>query len=137
LQIDGSIARHAHIDTDGDFPILSIEYIRISAWGRLLKRIFDMIFSSVFLIIFSPLMLAIAIAIKWDDPTAPIIYHNKRTGKDGKLFTLYKFRYMQWQYSVKDAYGVDPAIDPALKFEQTLRAGEKNSRKGPIYKITG
>jgi lipopolysaccharide/colanic/teichoic acid biosynthesis glycosyltransferase len=136
LQIDGSTAQYAHIDTDGDFPVLSIEYIRISTWGRLLKRVFDIIFGIIFLILFAPIMLIIALAIKWDDPSAPVIYRNKRTGKNGELFTLYKFRYMQWQYSVKDAYGVDPESDSALKFEHELRAGDKNSRTGPIYKIT-
>ena len=43
---------------------------------------------------------------------------------------------MKWELSVKDAYGVAPESDTALKFEAELRATDQNSRSGPIYKIT-
>jgi lipopolysaccharide/colanic/teichoic acid biosynthesis glycosyltransferase len=50
------------------------------------------------------------------------------------LFNLYKFRYMKWQFCIKDAYWKKPKDDKALKFEKELI--EKNStRNWPLYKI--
>ncbi len=43
---------------------------------------------------------------------------------------------MYWKYCVKDAYGVSPSQDTALKYEKELIASTKNTRSGPIYKIT-
>jgi len=80
------------------------------------------------IILFSPMMLIIAILIKLDDPNGPIIYKNTRVGQNRKTFSLYKFRYLEWKYCVKDAYGVDPKKDNALKFEKKL-IEEKSERK--------
>lgn len=57
------------------------------------KRIFDLVFSAVLLVFFSPIMLFIAFLIKLTS-TGPVIYEQKRVGKHNKIFTLYKFRTM-------------------------------------------
>ena len=108
----------------------------MTLWGRILKRGFDILASSIAILLFSPIWFTLSVLIKKEDPDGPIIYKNNRVGKDGKAFTLYKFRYMYWKYCVKDAYGVNPENDAALKFEQNLIDSDKNTRSGPIYKIT-
>ena len=60
-------------------------------------RMVDILLSSFVLFIFSPFILLMALLIKLDSP-GPVIYKQKRVGKDGQIFTLYKFRTM-----VKDA----------------------------------
>jgi len=60
---------------------------------RFLKRFFDLFFSILGVIILSPLMLGISIAIKFDSE-GPVIYKQDRLGKDGKIFKIYKFRTM-------------------------------------------
>ena len=70
----------------------------------------------------------IALLIKLEDPSGPIIYKNRRTGYSGKEFFLYKFRYMYWKYSVKDGYGVATGKDSALKYEEELKKTQ-DSRK--------
>jgi len=57
------------------------------------KRLFDIIFSFLGLVIVSPLLVAIAILIKLDSK-GPVFYRGVRVGKDGKLFRVYKFRTM-------------------------------------------
>ena len=59
------------------------------------KRLFDIIASSVFIVIFSiiPIWLSIAIAIKATSK-GPVIFKQERVGKDGKIFKIYKFRTM-------------------------------------------
>jgi exopolysaccharide biosynthesis polyprenyl glycosylphosphotransferase len=60
----------------------------------LYKRIFSLAFAFLVLVLASPLMAIIAFLIRLDSP-GPVIYRQKRVGKDGKTFTLYKFRSMQ------------------------------------------
>lgn len=57
------------------------------------KRIFDVIVSSLALILLAPVMLAIAIAVKLGS-NGPIIYRGVRTGKGGAEFEIFKFRTM-------------------------------------------
>lgn len=59
-----------------------------------LIRISDIILSIIGLIVLSPLFLCVAILIKVDDPSGPIIFKQTRVGKNGKLFEMYKFRSM-------------------------------------------
>lgn len=61
---------------------------------RFTKRLFDLTSSISAVIILSPLILFVAIVIFIDDP-GPVIFKQKRVGKDNKLFTIYKFRSMK------------------------------------------
>lgn len=59
-----------------------------------LKRFLDIVIASVLLLLFGPLMLLICIGIKLHSP-GPILYKQKRIGKDGRPFRMYKFRSMR------------------------------------------
>lgn len=61
---------------------------------RFFKRIFDFVVSLFALIVLSPIMLVIAIAVKCDSK-GPVIFKQKRVGKGGKEFNFYKFRSMR------------------------------------------
>ncbi|MDD2566273.1 MAG: exopolysaccharide biosynthesis polyprenyl glycosylphosphotransferase [Candidatus Gracilibacteria bacterium] len=115
-------------------PVVEIRSIGLGPWGRVLKRIIDLVGSFFGIIILLPALILVGILIKKEDPAGPIIYTNKRVGKNGSFFGLYKFRYMKREYCVKDAYGVKPEEDSALKFEKEL-IKEKSERSGPLYKI--
>ena len=58
------------------------------------KHIFDRVAAFVGLICFSPLLLILAILIKVRMPGGPVLFTQKRVGKNGQLFTIYKFRTM-------------------------------------------
>ena len=58
------------------------------------KQVFDVVFAGVGLVLLSPVMLAIAFAIKADDG-GPILYRQERTAAFGDTFTVYKFRSMR------------------------------------------
>ncbi|MBR0049117.1 MAG: sugar transferase [Prevotella sp.] len=72
-----------------------------------MKRITDLILSSLCLILFSPLMLILAILIKVDDG-GPVIYKQQRIGRFGHPFNIYKFRSMR-----QDAEETGPALSHA------------------------
>ena len=59
----------------------------------MIKRIFDLFFSTLLLIILMPLFIVVGIAIKLDSP-GPVFFKQKRIGKDNKPFMVYKFRSM-------------------------------------------
>lgn len=59
----------------------------------ILKRVFDFSFALIFFIMLLPVSLFIFIAIKLED-NGPLFYIQKRTGKNGKVFNMYKFRSM-------------------------------------------
>ncbi|MBP8017166.1 sugar transferase, partial [Candidatus Gracilibacteria bacterium] len=116
------------------FPIVEIKSIGLNPWGRVIKRTLDLLISIFAIVILIIPVIIIAILIKLEDPSGPVIFKNRRVGKNGKLFNVYKLRYIKWEFCVKDAYGIDPNKDKALKLEQKL-IKESNSRIGPLYKI--
>jgi lipopolysaccharide/colanic/teichoic acid biosynthesis glycosyltransferase len=62
--------------------------------GALQRRLFDLGIAIIGLITFSPLLALIALLIKLESP-GPVFFKQKRVGKDGKLFDVYKFRSMR------------------------------------------
>ncbi|MDI3472461.1 MAG: hypothetical protein PWQ48_742 [Thermotogaceae bacterium] len=63
------------------------------SFQRFLKRLFDIFFALIGIVILSPFMLLIAIIIKVDSKGS-VIYKQERLGKNGKVFKIYKFRTM-------------------------------------------
>ncbi len=82
------------------------------------KRIFDSLCSLLSLVVLWPVLLMIAAAIYIDDPHGSPFFLQKRVGKDGELFTMYKFRTM---------------IHGAEKMRPDL--AELNEMDGPVFKI--
>jgi len=60
---------------------------------RLYKRVFSLVLGGLAIVLTSPIMLLAWIAIRLDSP-GPAIFHQKRVGENGKLFTVFKFRSM-------------------------------------------
>lgn len=115
-------------------PVIEIENSRLWIWWRVIKRLFDIIFSIFWIILFSPIIILVAILIKIEDPKWPIIYKNRRVWLWWTEFNVFKFRYIKWEYCIKDSYWVKEEDDKALLFEQKL-IKEKSTRKWPLYKI--
>jgi exopolysaccharide biosynthesis polyprenyl glycosylphosphotransferase len=66
----------------------------LSSWHyAMAKRVVDLILSTFLLVLISPLLLLIAILIKLDSP-GPVLFIQKRVGRNGELFDIYKFRSM-------------------------------------------
>lgn len=80
-------------------PVLNVHHTALFGWGRVAKRLFDLLAASLALLIFSPLMLLIALFIKITEPRAPILFKPKRTGRYGHHTAIYKFRSMYGKYS--------------------------------------
>jgi exopolysaccharide biosynthesis polyprenyl glycosylphosphotransferase len=77
----------------GGVPVLSPVGPAMSRGSRLIKRAFDITVASLALLVLSPLMLAIAVAIWLDSPGNPV-FCQMRVGQSGRLFGMFKFRSM-------------------------------------------
>ncbi|WP_373425246.1 sugar transferase [Rhodococcus sp. SORGH_AS_0301] len=76
-----------------DLPLLHVQKPRYQGATRFTKTAFDMCFSALALLLVSPVLLAIALAVKIDT-RGPIFYKSERMGLDGNPFQMIKFRTM-------------------------------------------
>jgi exopolysaccharide biosynthesis polyprenyl glycosylphosphotransferase len=89
-QVIGSSVELDHIH---GLTLLGVRGFEIGRSSRLLKRSFDVVLSGLLLILLSPLLLAIAIAIKLGSP-GKILFRQRRVGRHGEAFEMLKFRSM-------------------------------------------
>lgn len=77
----------------GNVPLLTINKMRLTGSDMIMKRALDLIGAASAIILFSPIMMLIAFAVKLDS-RGPIIYRRRVVGASGKLFDAFKFRTM-------------------------------------------
>ncbi len=83
----------ARLDTVGGVPVLAVCETPFYGINGLVKRGSDLVLATAILILIAPLMLAIAIAIKYSSP-GPVFFKQRRYGLDGREIVVYKFRSM-------------------------------------------
>lgn len=113
-------------------PLMVMEYMSspLDGWRRVIKRCFDMVVSSMALVLLSPVFLIVAVLIKVDSH-GPVFYIQKRVWKNGRLFSFIKFRSMYTHLSTGDNYG----WQDARKLKEELVNSDANVRKGVLSKI--
>lgn len=113
------------METLSDITLIEVKRTPLDGWGRVIKRVIDIIFSSLALIILSPLFFLIAFGIKLDS-AGPVYARLDRVGR-GKKFKLYKFRSMV-KGAHKMKYNPDGTLRP--EFKKLNERGE-----GPLFKV--
>lgn len=78
----------------GGLPIINLQGGPLYGWNLIAKRLFDMLFASLALIVASPVMLLVAIAVRLTSK-GPILYRQERMGMDGRTFHILKYRTMK------------------------------------------
>lgn len=109
--------RQVSVDDLRGVPLIGLKEAKLSPTSQLLKRTLDVVVSLAVLVGFAPLWLLLALAIKLDSP-GPVLFRQKRVGRDGKEFEIFKFRSMR---------------QDAERQRSTLE--ELNEAEGPIFKI--
>jgi exopolysaccharide biosynthesis polyprenyl glycosylphosphotransferase len=107
-----------HIRPLMGFPLLHVEEPHFTGWRRVVKRLSDLILTSLCLLIISPLMLVIAAVVKLQDG-GPVIFRQARIGRDGKPFTMLKFRSM--------------VVDAEVRKRELM---QQNEGKGGLFKLS-
>jgi len=112
-----TLTLNVEMDMSAGIPIIELKKTALDGWGKIIKRIIDIIGSLIFLILLLPFFLIIAIIIKIDTE-GPVFVKLKRISQ-GKEFLLWKFRSM-----VKNAEALKP---------QLMNLNERFD--GPLFKI--
>ena len=81
----------ARLDTIGGIPVMAVRESPFFGVRALVKRAFDIAVSAPLVVFLSPLLLAIAIAVRLDSP-GPALFRQQRYGLDGKSIRMLKFR---------------------------------------------
>jgi exopolysaccharide biosynthesis polyprenyl glycosylphosphotransferase len=102
----------------GEVPVRALHREPIPAFGLFLKRMTDVVGSAVLLLVLSPLLALVALAVVVDSP-GPVFYRGHRMGKKGRKFVCYKFRTM---------------VPNADDMKKDLR--HLNEREGLLFKIS-
>lgn len=112
-----SSANHMHMF---HLPMLYLRRYNVQPEYLFMKRVLDIVLSGILLVLLSPLMLVVALAIKKADG-GPVLYKQVRLTKDGKLFEILKFRSMR----------VDAEKDGVAR----LSTGDKDDRVTPVGRV--
>lgn len=90
------------VDVFLGYPMITVSQTPLIGWGEIAKRIFDAIFSTIFIIILSPFFLFIVLLQKIFNP-GPVFYISKRLSRFSEPVSLIKFRSMNAKYGTHDA----------------------------------
>lgn len=108
----------ARVDTIGDLPVMAVCETPFHGLNGTVKRFSDVMFSVLAIALFAPVMLSVALLIRFGS-AGPVIYKQKRYGLDGKEIEMWKFRSMYVdtdQISIKQATNNDPRVTVIGKF---------------------
>mgnify|MGYP001131389257 CR=1 FL=1 len=89
-------------------PMLAVLERPLSGWSLVIKALEDRILAALLLLLFAPVLLAVALAIRLDSP-GPILFRQKRYGFNNNPITVYKFRTMHV------SAGEDPTVPQARR----------------------
>ncbi|HEY52111.1 MAG TPA: undecaprenyl-phosphate glucose phosphotransferase [Caldilineae bacterium] len=88
------MATEVSVSDLGGLPLLTVRDVALRGWRLSLKRVFDLVFGAMALILLSPLMLLTALLVKIESP-GPVFYIQERMGLDARSFPMLKFRSMR------------------------------------------
>ncbi|HKD96618.1 MAG TPA: sugar transferase [Micromonosporaceae bacterium] len=114
--MDVAGARTTIRPVDG-LPMLHVDHPRLSGASRVGKAVFDRVAAAAGLVLLSPLLLAICVAVRHDSP-GPVLFRQVRVGKGGRPFVIFKFRTM---------------VDGAEARREEL--SERNDNDGVLFKM--
>ncbi len=106
-----SINDRATFDHVGGLPLLTLHPIDPRSWQFAVKHAFDRAFALVALVALSPLMIAVAVAVRRSSP-GPILFRQRRVGRDGREFDVLKFRTMWEREPTAEAFELPIGIAP-------------------------
>jgi exopolysaccharide biosynthesis polyprenyl glycosylphosphotransferase len=113
-----TLERRTDVHYVGDMPTITLHRSKTQELPLLFKRLLDVTVAVTALVVLSPLMLALAIAVMIDSP-GPVFYGSDRVGRKGRIFRCYKFRTM-----VRNAHQLKTQL------------AHLNERDGVLFKIT-
>lgn len=125
------VGQRVHTMPAPGVSLVHVDLPQFTGWNFILKRAFDVIFSSLVLILLSPLFLVIALLIKHEDG-GPVLFTQERVGRNGEPFTIHKFRSMSVDAESKIDELIEQSGGQALFFK--LEDDPRVTRIGKILR---
>ncbi len=119
-----TLTTHVGVDTISRIPLIELKRTPLDGWGRVAKRIFDVVAASLALIALSPLFAVVALAIKWET-RGPVWVRLRRVSRN-KEFDMIKFRSM---FAV-DSDGTAHSLNAYYR-----SLGNDRPEGGPLWKM--
>src|ERR1043166_2266643 len=87
------VSKDADVHAVESIPLVALPPFRLSFSARLLKRVLDIVVSSIGLLLLPPVFGVVGLLIKLDSP-GPVLFRQLRKGRENTVFNMYKFRTM-------------------------------------------
>jgi exopolysaccharide biosynthesis polyprenyl glycosylphosphotransferase len=118
----GIFGTATHLGHVADLPLLDYNTWYVSPSTLALKRIFDVVVSTVALVLTSPLFVLIAVVVVVDDGP-PVLFRQLRAGENGRVFRIFKFRTMvrDAEAMLPELISLDELSDPMFKLKSDPR----------------
>jgi exopolysaccharide biosynthesis polyprenyl glycosylphosphotransferase len=137
------VSWRSHLTDLSGLPLIEVAKPDMSGWDRFLKRSFDVAVSLVCLLLLSPLLAAVALAVRLTSP-GPALFRQTRLGRDHQPFTILKFRTMkspEGEASAPSANGharqSDYLLAPLFDIRNKLNEADRITGVGGILRRTG
>jgi len=116
------IIDYAEIYEIQGIPVVSLQEKPVSELSLAIKRVFDVVLSSISLLVIWPLLLAVAAAVRLDSPGS-VLFRQRRVGQDGKEFNILKFRTMvaDAEARLPELLANQPSVEPVFKLARDPR----------------
>jgi exopolysaccharide biosynthesis polyprenyl glycosylphosphotransferase len=118
----GMFGTAVQLDHVAELPIIQYNTWDVPRSTLLLKRILDVVASSIALVLLAPVFPLVALAIKLDS-TGPIFFSQLRAGRAGRPYRMHKFRTMSCDAEARlpELVAIDSLAEPMFKFEDDPR----------------
>ena len=110
-----TVPRRLRVEHLGGLPLLQVKAADPRGWQFSLKHVLDRVIAALLLPLLAPVLLVSAAAV-WISLGRPILFHQKRVGRDGRMFNMLKFRSMRDSFPDGETLDLDPeemALDAA------------------------
>ncbi|MCW2985495.1 MAG: sugar transferase [Conexibacter sp.] len=106
-----SLNHRATYEPLGGTPLMGLRSVHPKGWQFAVKHALDRLGAALLVLAFGPLMAAIALAVRISSP-GPVIFRQRRVGRDGTVFDLFKFRSMRMPDPAAEGFRPDADSAP-------------------------
>jgi exopolysaccharide biosynthesis polyprenyl glycosylphosphotransferase len=117
-----SINERVALEHLGGLPLFGLHSINPKGWQFTVKHVLDAICAAALIVLLLPLLLAIALAVKLSSP-GPVLFRQRRIGRDGRDFEMLKFRSMRLPEEVQEPQAEPEAFNNLVMLRRDLGPG--------------
>jgi exopolysaccharide biosynthesis polyprenyl glycosylphosphotransferase len=133
-RLSAAVNHQTRFEYLGAQPLLNLRAVDRESWRFMLKHVMDRAVAALLLVVLSPLLLVLALAVAFSSP-GPILFRQRRAGRDGQLFELLKFRTMI-QRDDAQAYELYPELAPRGMGPGGVEGIDRRTKVGKLLRCT-